>query len=89
MLDPPRNPLSEILGAFRELVVEGGERDDMRDLLSRFRRALLEHETPLDRSKAPREFGQAIDRLIADIQLGRAMKSSLSKGYAPGDFWRR
>jgi hypothetical protein len=89
MLDPPRNPLSEILGAFRELVVEGGERDNMRDLLSRFRRALLEHETALDRSKAAREFGQAIDRLIADIQLGRAMKSSLSKGYAPQDFFRR
>jgi phage shock protein A len=68
------------------LVVEGGERDNMRDLLSRFRRALLEHETALDRSKAAREFGQAIDRLIADIQLGRAVKSSLAKGQ---DFFRR
>jgi hypothetical protein len=96
MLDPvagkataPRDTLTEVLRSFREIVVESGEDESMRELLSRFRRALLDHETTLDRSKAAREFGQAIDRILVDRQLGRAMKSSMAKGMSPAEFWRR
>jgi hypothetical protein len=78
--------LSEVLRSIREIVIEAGEDESMRELLARFRRALLEHETTLDRSKAAREFGEAIDRILVDRQLGRAVKSSLQKGQ---DFFRR
>jgi hypothetical protein len=83
---PQSDTFSAALRSIREIVIEAGEDESMRELLSRFRRALLEHETALDRSRAAREFGLAIDRILVDRQLGRAVQSSLQKGK---DFWRR
>jgi hypothetical protein len=77
---PRGDTLTEALRSIREIVIESGENEGMRELLSRFRRALLEHETTLDRSKAARAFGQAIDRILVDRQLGRAVKSSFGEG---------
>jgi hypothetical protein len=63
----------------------------LQEVLNSFLRALSTYNASVDESPAAaaRVFARELDRLIQERQLGQAMKSSLSKGYAPGDFWRR
>jgi hypothetical protein len=79
------------LQAISDAITESPEDASLREMLRQFLRALGGFNAHVDYSpkEAARRFGEEIDAIVRERQLAQAMKSSLRKGYAPQDFFRR
>jgi hypothetical protein len=79
------------LQGLRQAIVENPADASLRQMLDSFARALRAYNDGIDKdpARAAAQFGEEIDRIVADRQVARSLKASLSKGMSPADFWRR
>jgi hypothetical protein len=80
--------------ALAEVIAEAdpGNAAAVKEMLNSFLRALAAHDDAVEAGRpqeAAERLARETDRILNERALAAAMKSSLAKGYAPQDFWRR
>jgi hypothetical protein len=89
--DDLRAAVGHALQSLQAAIVAAPADAGLQAALNAFTRALAQYHGAVNSSPeaAARVFARELDRIISERALGQAMKSSLAKGYAPQDFWRR
>jgi hypothetical protein len=80
--------------ALAEVIAEADPSDAaaVKEMLNSFLRALAAHDDMVESGRpqeAAERLAEETNRILNERALAAAMRSSLRKGYAPQDFWRR
>jgi hypothetical protein len=89
--DDLRAAVGHALQSLQAAIVAAPADAGLQEALNAFTRALAQYHGAVNSSPeaAARVFARELDRIINERALAAAMKSSLQKGYAPPDFFRR
>jgi hypothetical protein len=73
------------------VIVEYPNDASLKQMLDSFLRALSRYTATIneDPASAARRFGEEIENIIHERQMGQAMRSSLQKGMSAFEFWKR